>query len=545
MTRCGPAPARSPGLTRGGGVRRGRAGNPAAVAWWRNAVVYQIYPRSFADSDGDGIGDLAGVAARLDHLNGAPGSLGVDAIWLSPFYPSPMADFGYDVADYTGVDPLFGDLAGFDRLLAEAHARGIRVLVDWVPNHSSDQHPWFIASRSSRDDSRRDWYVWRDGAPGGGPPNGWRSNFASVGPAWTRDPATDQWYLHSFTPGQPDLNWANPEVQEAMLGTLRFWLDRGVDGFRIDVAHRLGLDPWAGPPAAPWDSDVDPPFGKELLRRVRAVLDEYGDRVAVGEVYVLDQRRLAPFLVGGDGLHLAHNFTFLRSPWSAGRFREIVEEFERLAPEPAWPTWCLNNHDHSRTATRYGATRARAAGLLVLALRGTAFLFQGEELGLPDAEVPPERVVDVDGRDPERAPIPWERPSAAGAGAGFTAGEPWLPVVAGAERLAVAAQRGDPRSTLSLYRDLIRLRHTAPALREGGQRMLDSGPDVLAWLREAPGERLLVAINMGAGAATCDLGEAGAGGDLVLSTDPDRAGGAVDPRALALGRDEGVIVRLG
>ncbi|HEX2397222.1 MAG TPA: alpha-amylase family glycosyl hydrolase, partial [Solirubrobacteraceae bacterium] len=445
-----------------------------APGWWRGAVAYQIYPRSFEDSDGDGIGDLPGVLARLDHLeDGTERSLGVDAIWLSPFYPSPLADFGYDVADYTDVDPAFGTLADFDRLLEACHARGVKVIVDWVPNHSSDHHPWFEASRSSRDDPKRGWYVWRDGAPGGGPPDASRSTFTRAGAAWTHDQRTGQWYRHEFTAGQPDLNWADPDLAEAMLDTLRFWLDRGVDGFRIDVAHRL-------------DHDV--------LRRVRAVLEEYDDRMAVGEVYLLDQRELVRFLVTGDGLHLAHNFVFLRTPWRAARFREVIEEFETLAAPLAWPSWCLENHDHSRVATRYdegghGPARARAAGLMLLTLRGTAFLYQGQELGLPDARIPPDAAVDIGGRDPERAPIPWEPPSVAGPGAGFTTGTPWLPVVEDAERLAAAAQDRDPRSTLSLFRRLIRLRRATPALRDGDQTMLDAAPHVLAWVREADGER--------------------------------------------------------
>jgi alpha-glucosidase len=493
--------------------------------------VYQVYPRSFADSDGDGVGDLPGVIARLDHLNdGSPRSLGVDAIWLSPFYPSPMADFGYDVADYTGVDPLFGTLADADRLIEEAHRRGMRVILDWVPNHSSDRHPWFVAARSSREDPMRGRYVWRDGAPDGGPPDGRRSAFPAVGSAWTHDARTGQWYRHSFTPQQPDLNWRSPDLAEAMLDTLRFWLDRGVDGFRIDVAHMLS---------------------PSVLRRVRGVLREYEERVSVGEVYVLDQRGLLSFLNDGRGLDLAHNFVFMRARWGAARFRAVIDEFERLAGPRVWPSWCLNNHDHSRVATRFddgghGPARARAAALLVLGLRGTAFLFQGEELGLPDAAIPPERVVDVDGRDPERAPIPWERPSAAGPGAGFTTGEPWLPVVGQAEALAVAAQRDDPASTLSLYRRLIWLRRATPALRAGDQRMVDAGPGVLAWVRERGGEAWLVAINMGGRPRRLDVARAtGArAGRLALSTDPRREEPAAPLPRLRLDPDEGVLLRL-
>ncbi len=510
-----------------------------SIPWWKSAVVYQIYPRSFADSDGDGVGDLAGAIDRLGHL----ADLGVDALWLSPFYPSPMVDFGYDVADYTAVDPLFGDLATFDRLVAEAHRLGIRVIVDWVPNHSSDRHPWFEASRSSRDDPRRDWYVWRDGRPGGRPPNDWTSHFGG-GPAWTLDRATGQWYLHVFASAQPDLNWANPEVESAMLDTLRFWLDRGVDGFRIDVVQELGSAPDPPSPAIPWSQDQDWPQGHAIMRRVRRVLEEYDDRMAVGEVYVPDQRRVASFLVTGDELHLAHNFVFLRCDWSADAFRAVIEEFGRVAPAPAWPTWFLENHDHSRVATRYGPGRARSAALLVLGLRGCAFLFQGQELGLPDARVPAEAVVDLDGRDPERAPVPWEPPSAAGPGAGFTTGTPWLPLAGDAERLAASVQRDDPGSDLSFWRRLIALRRAHPALGpSGSQRMLDSGGEVLAWVREAGDERLLLAINMSAQRVLCDLaGLDDAPARVLLLTDPGRPQDAA--RALGLAPDEGVVVRL-
>ncbi len=497
--------------------------------WWRGAVVYQIYPRSFQDSDGDGVGDLRGVVERLPYLE----SLGVDAIWLSPFYPSPMADFGYDVADYTDVDPLFGTLRDAERLIQHAHARGIKVLLDWVPNHSSDRHPWFLASRSSRDDPKRDWYLWRDGRPGGRPPDRSTSAFARVGGVWTLDEVTNQWYRHEFTPGQPDLNWANPELAEAMLGTLRFWLDRGVDGFRIDVAHRIP---------------------HEVLRRVRGVLEEYDGRVAVGEVYLLDQAELARFLVTGDELHLAHNFVFLRAPWRADALRRIIDEFELLSTPVTWPSWCLENHDHSRVATRHdegghGPARARAALLMLLALRGTAFVYEGQELGLPDARVPPEAAVDVGDRDPERAPVPWERPSAAGPGAGFSTGTPWLPVVEDAEHLAVAAQEGDPRSTLSLFRRLMEVRRASPALRAGGQTMLDAGDETLAWLREGDGERWLVAINMSLHeqATTVSLRDHATtgGAELVVSTDSDRRTGPLEGDELRVGVDEAMLVRLG
>lgn len=507
--------------------------------------MYQIYPRSFADSDGDGVGDLPGITAHLDHV----ARLGADAVWLSPFYPSPMADFGYDISCHTDVDPLFGTLADADALIRAAHDRGLRVLVDWVPNHTSDRHPWFRASRSSRDDPHRDWYVWRDGAPGGRPPNGWMSQFAAVGPAWTRDDATGQWYLHSFLPEQPDLNWADPEVQDAMLDTLRFWLDRGVDGFRIDVAHLLGTDPVPAHTEPPVPRDRDWPLGRAILRRVRALVESYGDRMAVGEVYLLDQRRLVGFVADEDGLHLAHNFVFLRAPWDAATLRAVIEEWEHHAGGRGWPCWCLENHDHPRLVTRYGggetgARRARAAMLMLLTLRGTPFLFQGQELGLPDARVPADRVVDVDGRDPERAPIPWRPPSAAGPGAGFTTGEPWLPVVADAERLAVEVQAGDPSSPLGLTTALLALRRAHPALHAGAQAFHDLGDGLLAWTRTAPGDdRFVCLVDTGGRARRVDLTPVLAAGRCEISSRPERTPGPLRAAAVELAPDEALLVR--
>jgi alpha-glucosidase len=359
--------------------------------WWRHGVVYQIYPRSFADADGDGLGDLAGVSARLDHLNdGTPASLGVDALWLSPFYPSPDVDFGYDVSDYTDVDPRFGTLADFDELLAQAHHRGLRVVIDLVPNHTSDRHPWFVESRNARDAARRDWYVWADPKPDGGPPNNWLSSFERVGGAWTLDPATGQYYLHSFTPQQPDLNWWNPDVRAVMERVMRFWLDRGVDGFRVDVAHRLAKDPelrdnplvLAGARryvAHPTERlrTMDWPEVHAVLRGFRRTLDAYDDRMAVGEAVVLDPDRLARYYgEAGDELHLAFNFVFLHAPWRAEAFRDAVDRFEAALPPGAWPNVTLSNHDVSRIASRYGAdgdgrARARVAAMMLLTLRGT------------------------------------------------------------------------------------------------------------------------------------------------------------------------------
>jgi len=542
--------------------------------WWRYGVIYQIYPRSFADSNGDGIGDLPGITARLDHLNdGTPGSLGVDAIWLSPFYPSPMADFGYDVADYTDVDPIFGTLDDFDRLVAEAHARGIRVIVDLVPNHSSDRHPWFLESRSSRDNPKRDWYVWADPKPDGSPPNNWISSFPRAGRAWTFDERTGQYYLHSFTPQQPDLNWWNREVREAMDQVMRFWLERGVDGFRVDVAHKMARDPdlldnplidlgddaerGGGAEAriarlAKLHSvdrrDEDWPEVHEILRRFRRTLDAYDDRMAVGEVYLLDLVKLARYYGSGqDEFHLAHNFVFLTQPWKAEAFHAVVDEFGGLLPADAWPAWMLGDHDVSRIASRYdeggnGQARARVAAMMLLTLRGTPFVYAGDEIGMTDGEVPADRVVDVDGRDPQRTPMQWD----GSPGAGFSTGDPWLPVGTSAATVNVAAQRDDPASMLCHYRRLIWYRKGSAALRAGGYRSLPDAPDgCYAYLRTAGDERLLVALNFTGQPLEYRAGLGTDRGRLELATDPDRRAGeevGLDP--LRLGPDEGVVLRL-
>jgi alpha-glucosidase len=543
--------------------------NPASAtdpaAWWREGVLYQIYPRSFADANGDGIGDLRGITARLDHLNGRDDSLGVDGIWISPFYRSPMADFGYDVADYCDVDPSFGTLADFDELVAQAHARGIRVIVDLVPNHTSDQHAWFKESRSSRTNQKRDWYVWADPKPDGSPPNNWRSVFwKRQREAWTLDPATGQYYHHSFLPEQPDLNWWNPEVRQAFDEILRFWLDRGVDGFRIDVAHRMARDPdlrdnpeygladgeylrdWT-PETAPRDQDW--PEVHEILRGFRKILDAYDARMAIGEVFLLDPSRLVRYYgEHEDELHLAFNFSFLRAPWSAAAFREEVETFERLLPAGAWPDYTLNNHDNPRSVSRYapdgdldrGRKRARLAALMLLTLRGTPFLYAGEEIGMADGPVPPARVVDVAGRDPARTPMQWD----ATPGAGFTRGDPWLPINPEHAVVNVAAQRADASSMLSLHRELIAIRRASPALRRGPYRSLPGLPDeVFAYVREDGLERWLIGLNFSDSVVSVRLD--GLRGRLRLSTEPhDPAPGRPVHNQVALPAETGFLIAL-
>jgi alpha-glucosidase len=468
--------------------------------WWQEAVVYQVYPRSFADSSGDGVGDLDGLRARLDHLQW----LGVDAVWLSPIYRSPMADFGYDVADYCDIDPLFGDLAAFDALLDDAHARDIRVLLDWVPNHTSDQHPWFVESRASRDSAKRDWYRWHGGRGGRDdiPPNNWPAAFGG-GPAWTWDEATEQWYLHTFLPQQPDLNWENPEVVGAMHDVLRFWLDRGVDGFRADVVHLIGKDPAL--PDIP-ESDIvgshldvvgthDYQGTHALLRGIRAVLNEYpGDRMMVGEVNLTKTELIAPYLGDNDELHLAFDFESLTVPWEADAWRARIGHVEQIMGA-RWPTWVFSNHDQPRIRTRLGGSeaRARASALMLLTLRGTPFLYAGDELGLEDAQVPPDRVVDPGGRDGCRAPIPWTTDS----GHGWPA-EPWLPWPPEPSPRSAEAQRADHDSILQLTRALLALRRASPAVQRGTLALLDDAPaGVLAYERAEGADRRRVWANFG------------------------------------------------
>ncbi|MEA3075992.1 MAG: alpha-glucosidase [Actinomycetota bacterium] len=504
--------------------------------WWKSAVVYQIYPRSFCDTDGDGVGDLDGIGAHLDHVE----ALGADAIWLSPFYPSPMKDYGYDVADYCDVDPLFGDLDAFDRLLAEAHRRHLKVLIDWVPNHTSDQHPWFVESRSSRDNAKADWYWWRDPDPDdpAAPPNNWQAAFVG-GPAWTWDPTRQQWYLHNFLPEQPDLNWHHPEVVEAMHATLRFWLDRGVDGFRIDVVHMLGKD--RALPDFGHDGDGrliplhDWPETHAILRGIRQVLDSYdGDeRMAVGEVYILSTKRVATYYgEQQDELHLAFNFPPLHAPWDAAAWRRRIERVvEELHPKGAWASWVISNHDQPRHRTRYGSeARARAAAVLLLTLRGTPFLYAGEELGLEDAVVPADRVHDPGGRDGCRAPIPWT----IGPGHGWATADPWLPWPPEPDERSAEAEAADDGSVLALYRRLLRARRASEALTIGDFGWLPSPDGVIAYRRHTDGDERIVMVNFTGSAQS--LAEA-VDGEVEVTSD----GVPFDGRTL--GPDQAVVVK--
>ncbi|HEV7589567.1 MAG TPA: alpha-amylase family glycosyl hydrolase [Longimicrobium sp.] len=524
------------------------------VPWWRRGAIYQVYPRSFFDGDGDGVGDLPGIAAKLGHLR----ALGVDAVWISPFYPSPMRDFGYDVTDHRGVDPRFGTLEDFDRLLAAAHALGIRVILDYVPNHTSDLHPWFAESRASRESPRRDWYVWRDPAPGGGPPNNWLSTFG--GSAWELDAATGQYYLHTYLREQPDLNWRNPAVEAEMLEVMRFWLDRGVDGLRVDaVQNVIKDDRFRDNPPNPAFRPGDDPYTRLLrvhsgdrpevhavIARMRRVVEEYaGDRVLIGEIYNTVERVVAYYGEEGAGCHFPYNFQLIVLPWQAREIDAAIRRYESLLPPGAWPSWVLGNHDRSRIASRVGRAQARVAAVLLLTLRGTPTLYYGDEIGMTDVPIPPERVRDPFelnvpgiglGRDPERTPMQWS----AAPNAGFTTGTPWLPLAADYRETNVETQRCDPESMLALHRRLLALRRAEPALAIGTYTPVDAEGDVLAFLREHGRSRFLVALNLGPDPAS--LAFVGAG-EVVLSTDASRADDAIRGR-VALAGDEGVIVRL-
>ena len=523
-----------------------------SAPWWRRGTVYQVYPRSFADANGDGVGDLEGVRRRLDHLV----ELGVDALWLSPVFPSPMADFGYDVSDYTDIDPLFGSLGDFDALLAAAHERGLRLILDFVPSHTSERHPWFVESRASRESPKRDWYTWADPAPDGGPPNNWIGEFG--GPAWTLDEATGQYWLHLFLPEQPALNWRNAEVRAAMLDVLRFWFDRGVDGFRVDAVLFLVVDAALrdNPPNPRWREGGSPPRSllwtrtahqaetHEAVREMRAVADAYApERVLIGEVCASGLDEMMPYYGAAlDGFQMPFNFELLTLEWSPGAIAAFVDAYEAALPAGAWPNWVLGNHDVSRVASRVGPARARLAAMLLLTLRGTPTIYQGEELGLEDARVPPEAVVDPWerrvpgiglGRDPVRTPMPWT----AAPGAGFTEAEPWLPIDPAHRERSVAAQREDPGSMLSLYRALLALRRAESALSIGGFRTLLADEDLLVYERTGGDRRLAVALNFGDAERSLPGAE---GARVLLST---RGGGQGTGAAFAsLAPGEGAVL---
>ncbi len=524
--------------------------------WWKRGVIYQIYPRSFQDSNGDGVGDLSGIQQHLDYC----ADLGVDAVWLSPVYPSPMADFGYDVSDYTDIHPIFGTLGQFDRLVAEAKNRGLKVILDFVPNHTSDQHPWFRESRASRTNPKRDWYIWRDPARGGGPPNNWLSNFG--GSAWELDPATGQYYYHAFLKVQPDLNWRNPEMRQAMHDVLRFWLERGVDGFRVDVLwHLIKDDDFRDNPPNPAYTPASPrhhsqiplyttdrPEMQSIVAGLRKVVDEYRGRILIGEIYLPVERLVTYYGANLDGVHLPFNFQLLQTVWNARGLATLIDQYELALPRGGWPNWVLGNHDNRRIASRVGVAQARVAAMLLLTLRGTPTMFYGDEIGMVDVPIPPERVQDPFeknvpglgcGRDPSRTPMQWNGSH----NAGFTTGEPWLPLSDDYPVVNVQALDADPNSILTLYRRLLEVRRAHAALSIGDYEPVAMTGDLLAYVRRRHDERFLIALNLGTGPYALSLESLRMIGRTVLSTYLDRMD-ETPVKMIALRADEGVIVAL-
>jgi len=529
----------------------------AVHSWWQTGVIYQVYPRSFLDSNDDGVGDLSGIAKKLDYLHW----LGVDALWLSPIYPSPMADFGYDVANYTDVHPLFGTLQDLDTLLQLAHQRGLKIILDFVPNHTSDEHPWFQQSRSSRTSEKRDWYIWRDAAPDGGPPNNWMSRFG--GSAWQFEPQSGQYYLHLYDVKQPDLNWRNAQVRQAMYAAMRFWLDRGVDGFRVDALEVLLKDEQFrdNPPNPQWKEGdppairllehyiVDQPGMHTIMQEMRALTESYDQRVLIGELYLPLEPLMFYYGKQLDEIHLPFNFQFVTLPtWETRFIRQSVERYEAVLPEGAWPNWVLGNHDRTRIATRVGREQARLAQMLLLTLRGTPTCYYGDELGMQDVPLPRELIRDPVGkdhpelsRDPVRSPMLWD----GSANAGFcSAGVmPWLPVASDYQTGNVEALQHDPCSILLLTRSLLQYRRTQPALTLGSYRSLEQeNTACFVYQRQYHNQRYLVMLNFSAQDQIVTLPGLGQG-HIILSTWMDRSE-AFDLSQTHLRGNEGLLIEV-
>jgi alpha-glucosidase len=534
---------------------------PHKDSWFHHAVIYQIYPRSFYDTNGDGVGDLPGIIKKLDYLGGTSDSLGVDAIWLSPFYPSPMADFGYDVADYCNVDPLFGTLDDFKQLLAGAHERQMKIFIDFIPNHSSDEHPWFQASRSSRNDPKRDWYIWRDPQPDGTPPNNWRSAFG--GHAWEFDKATGQYYLHSFATKQPDLNWDNPELREAMHNAVRFWLDLGVDGLRVDAVPWISKDPaMRDDPLNPhYNPDTDSPYnalrhvhsnkGPQLyqyLQELASVVAEYPDRFMVTEAYPNRWNDADAYVQYYEHINpivsAPFNFEGIFAPWRAHSFKTFVDRFQHALKADYVPVYDFGNHDRPRLASRIGRPAARTAAMLLLTLPGMPIIYYGDELGMIDGVIARNQVQDTSektvpgkglGRDPERTPLLWN----AEANAGFTSGVPWLPINPDYLEQNAAAQIKDPQSFLKLYQKLLQHRRHSAALKAGTYEPLDVHANVFGYAREAGDEKIIVLLNFSGQELVLEQSQIN--GTVMLSTYTDHPHAPVQG-SLTLRPHEGLMI---
>ena len=516
------------------------------VEWWKQAVVYQIYPRSFYDSNGDGVGDLRGILQKLDYLgDDTENSLGIDAIWLNPVYPSPQYDFGYEIMDHRNIDPQYGTLADFDLLVREAHQRGIRIIMDFVPSITSHLHPWFIESRSDKSNPKRDWYFWKPAPKPGKYPNNWLGVFG--GRAWTWDSKTQEYYYHDSLPEQPDLNWRNPEVEKAMLANMAFWYERGVDGFRIDVLNYVFKDElFRSNPYClgrrPYDMqrhlyDKDQPEAVEVGKKMRALAEQYGGKMLVAEIYIDDPEEAARYLGEGDGVHMAFNFSFMFSPFSAARFKQEVTDWERAVGTRGWPAYFLSNHDNPRHISRYARgrwtlPRARVAAAMLLTLRGTPFLYMGEEIGMRNVRIPRGELLDPvgrkywpfhPGRDGARTPMQWN----GGRHAGFSSVKPWLRVHPEFERVNVEVEREDRDSLLAFYKRLIRIRRNSPALQTGDYQVCPDTPaGVFAYVRTAEDRSVLVALNFTQGWKRFALKVHGASSGRKLLAYPETSGDA-------------------
>ena len=524
--------------------------------WWQTGVFYQIYPRSFQDSNGDGIGDLKGIIERLDYLKW----LGIGAVWVSPIYPSPMADFGYDVADYTGIHPLFGNMNDFDELLKATHDHGMKLILDLVPNHTSNEHPWFLESRSSKDNPKRDWYIWRDKLDDGSAPNNWLSVFG--GSAWEWDEKTGQYYYHAFLKEQPDLNWRNPEVQKAMLDVMRFWLDKGVDGFRVDVMwHMIKDEQLRDNPLNPAYEEhmadynkllpvysTDQPEVHDIVHKMRKLTDGYSERVIIGEIYLPIEKLIVYYGTDNNGAHLPFNFQLITLPWDASQISRAVDAYEGALPSNGWPNWVLGNHDNPRIASRIGLQQARVAAMMLLTLRGTPTIYYGDEIGMQDVAIPPNEVQDPQGlnmpgkylsRDPARTPMQWDDSK----NAGFTNVKPWLRLAGNFKKVNVKRQKDNEDATLMLYKRLIDFRQQEPALTLGNYRPVFADNKMMAYLREYNNDRFLIVLNLTHSTCYFSPDHLQIRGKVEIATHTELEGTEVSG-IICLGGDEGIIVRL-
>ncbi len=530
---------------------------PEKLLWWQKGILYEVYPRSFCDTSGDGIGDLKGIIKKLPYLKW----LDITAVWVSPIYPSPMKDFGYDISDYENIDPLFGSMADMDELIKEAHALDMKIILDLVPNHTSDQHPWFLDSRSSKQSAKRDWYIWHDAQHDGSSPNNWLSMFG--GSAWEWDEKTSQYYYHAFLKEQPDLNWRNPEVKNAIFNVMRFWLDKGVDGFRVDVMWHLIKDKQLrnNPPNPHYEQHMsdyeqllpvystDQPEVHDIVWEMRQLLDEYDERMMIGEIYLPIHKLVTYYGKNNNGAHLPFNFLLIALPWDAQQIASAIDEYEAALPEEAWPNWVLGNHDQPRITSRVGLQQSRIAAMLLLTLRGTPTIYYGDEIGMRDVPIPSNEIKDPQGlnmpgkhlsRDPERTPMLWDNSEHAG----FTDGRPWLRIDKSFSRDNVQIQKEDKYSMLRLYKRLLELRQREPSLLNGHYTRIHSDRQMIIYKRQAEGhDGFVIALNLSHRPCYFKATTEEIKGVVELAAYPELEGAVID-NEINLGGDEGIIARL-